>query len=93
VIYEVYKRLRPTRGEKAAISFAEQIRAATRLVEVDFHLAVAAADLSLGEKISMADSIILATARQERALLVTTDEKLKGIPRVKWIDPGPKQSR
>jgi predicted nucleic acid-binding protein len=93
VAYEVYKRLRPALGEEDAVGHVGQIRRTTRMVDITFELALAAADLALGEKLGMADAVLYATARQEKATLITTDDHFKKLPGVRWIDPGPKTGR
>ena len=51
----------------------------TRIVDLTEKLALTAADLSLGHKLSMADSMMLAVARSFDAELVTTDSEFAGI--------------
>lgn len=52
---------------------------------LDVTLALAAAKISVDQKLAMADSIILATARAFGAVLWTQDEDLDGIERVRYF--------
>ena len=56
-----------------------------RTVALDPALAMAAARLSFELKLPMADSIILATARQFNALLWTQDVDFENLPGVRYI--------
>jgi len=56
-----------------------------RIVPLDADLAVAAARLRKEERLSLADSIILATARESGAVLVTGDPDLRGKQGVVFI--------
>ena len=51
-----------------------------RVVELSSSLALDAAKLSLDSGLAMADSIILATARAEDAVLWTQDAHFEGTP-------------
>jgi toxin FitB len=55
-----------------------------RVVDLDYKLAVTAARISLKEKLPMADSIILATAREYGATLWTQDAHFEGIAGVRF---------
>lgn len=57
----------------------------TRIVHVDPALALRAADLSLEQRLAMADAIILATARLYDAELVTSDRDFESIPGVTFL--------
>jgi predicted nucleic acid-binding protein len=59
----------------------------TRVVPLNDELSLIAADLSLEHKLPMADSIILATARE--AEIITSDADFEGVPGVTFI-PKPK---
>ena len=56
-----------------------------RAVDLDAKLAVEAAILSAKHRLPMADSIILATARQHGATLWTQDADFAGIDGVDYI--------
>jgi len=53
---------------------------------LDRKIAVDAAQISLELKLAMADSIILASARSNDAILWTQDVHFKGIGGVKYIE-------
>ena len=55
-----------------------------RVVDLDAHLAVAAAELSAESGLPMADSVILATARAEGAVLWTQDADFEGMEGVEY---------
>ena len=58
-------------------------------MDLDSRLALAAAQLSHSLQLPMADSIILATARDHRARLHSMDSDFQGIADVEWIQPIP----
>jgi predicted nucleic acid-binding protein len=55
------------------------------VVDINASLAVAASKLSLAHSLPMADSIILATARESNAILWTQDSDFKNISHVKYF--------
>ena len=61
-LYEVFKRVLQQRGEDDALQAVALMQQGT-IVELTASLALSAARISFDEKIPMADSIILATAR------------------------------
>jgi predicted nucleic acid-binding protein len=71
-IFEVFKRVLAQRGDDAALEAAALMRQG-RVVPLDDTLALEAARLSVAERLPMADSIILATARANHATLWTQD--------------------
>ena len=83
-LYEVFKKLLGERGEQDALRAAAQMRQG-RLVDLDNALALEAARISLAEKLPMADSIILATARFQRATLWTQDLDFKDLDDVEYV--------
>jgi predicted nucleic acid-binding protein len=54
------------------------------VVDLDAPLALVAARLSIEYRLPMADSVILATARSQAAILWTQDADFKGIPGVEY---------
>ena len=85
VIYEVYKRIKSVKGEQKALeAYAQMSR--TKIVELTSSISLDAADISIALNLGMADSIILATAKAYNAEAVTSDEHLKGIERVRFIN-------
>jgi predicted nucleic acid-binding protein len=83
-IYEVYKKVKLEVGEDKAIE-AVAVMSRGRVVDVDVSVALEAADVSLAEKLAMADSIILATARLHQATLWTQDAHFDGLVGVKFV--------
>jgi predicted nucleic acid-binding protein len=84
-IYEVFKRVLQQRGEGDALQ-AIAIMAQARVVELDTTLALEAAKISVEEKLPMADSIILATARAYDATLWTQDADFEGVAGVEYVE-------
>jgi predicted nucleic acid-binding protein len=84
-IYEVFKRLIKNMGEESALQ-AVGVMSYGREVGLDRKIAIDATQISLGLKLSMADSIILATARTHDAMLWSQDAHFKEIEGVKYIE-------
>ena len=87
-IYEVFKRLTLDMGEENALQ-AVGIMSYGRMIELDRKIAIDAAQISLDLKLAMADSIILATARDHEAILWTQDAHFKDVEGVKYIEKKP----
>ncbi len=83
VVFEVYKRVLQQRQERAALE-AVSVLQHGQLIELTASLAIAAARISQDEKLPMADSIILATARARNALIWTQDNDFQEMDRVKY---------
>jgi predicted nucleic acid-binding protein len=83
-IYEVYKRLL-SYGDQTVADQNISLLLDSTIVVVDAYLAVVAAENSRQFKLSLADSMILTTARFFRATLWTQDAHFAGIPCVKYI--------
>ena len=84
-IYEVFKRLTLDMGEESALQ-AVGIMSYGRIIELDRKIAIDAAQISLGLKLAMADSIVLASAHEYDATLWTQDAHFEGIQGVKYIE-------
>ena len=84
-IYEVFKRVLQQRGEGDALQ-AIAIMAQARVVELDTTLALETAKISAEEKLPMADSIMLATARSYDATLWTQDADFEGMAGIEYIE-------
>jgi len=82
-LFEVFKRIRLQRDPGAALYAVAQMRRG-RVVDLDGDLAVAAAALSAELGLPLADSVILATSRQEDAVLWTQDADFKGMDGVEY---------
>jgi len=85
VVYEVYRRIKSVMGEQKALeAYAQMSR--TRIVELTSDISLKAADISIALSLGMADSIIVATAKEHDAEIITSDEHLKNVERVKLIN-------
>ena len=84
-LYEVFKVTLSRAGEDEALRIAG-LMAFGKIVDLEREIALAAAHLSIHQKLAMADSLILATARAYEATLWTQDEHFKDIPGVKFIE-------
>jgi len=85
VVYEVYKKIKRERGEKAALEALAQI-SKTNIITLNETLAVKAADVSLEFKLPMADAIVYATAIIQNCEVVTSDPHFKELPNVIFIE-------
>lgn len=85
-IYEVFKVVSRESGENDALQAAIAMQRGT-VVDLTVPLALSASKLSMEHKLPMADSIILATARQFNATIWTQDADFKNITGVKYF-PG-----
>jgi len=83
-LLEVFKRITQQRGERDAAKAVTQMHGGL-IIDLDESLALSAARISLGLNLSLADSVILATARAYDAVLWTQDADFKGIDRVKYL--------
>ena len=83
-LYEVFKRVLQQRGEDDALQ-AVALMQQGMVVELSVSLALSAARISFNEKIPMADSIMLATARAYGATLWSQDSDFENIAGVKYI--------
>ena len=83
-LYEVFKRILTQRGEEAALQ-AVGIMSLGIIVDLTQEIAINAAQISSVGKLTMADSIILATTQSNKAMLWTQDVNFEGIEGVKYI--------
>ena len=83
-IYEVFKRLLSLRDKEEALR-AVGVMSLGQLMELDRQRALNAARISLDLKLTLADSIILATARAAGATLWTQNEHFKDLEDVKYV--------
>jgi predicted nucleic acid-binding protein len=84
-IYEVFKKILQTQGQSVAETRAANLLMG-KVIDLTAPLAMSAALLSFEYKLPMADSIILATAREHRATLWTQDERFEGLENVQYIE-------
>jgi predicted nucleic acid-binding protein len=84
VVYEVIKVLLREKGEEAAIIGQAHMQQGN-VIDLTVQLAIHAATVSLENRIPMADSIILSTARTFNAIIWTQDEHFKGLTNVQFF--------
>jgi predicted nucleic acid-binding protein len=82
-ILEVFKRTLQQRGEEAALEVAALMQRGS-VVDLDAEIALDAADIGLARKLSMADAVIVATARAHDATIWTQDAHLEDVPGVRY---------
>ena len=83
-IYEVFKVVFRESNENDALHAAVAMRKG-KVVDLTASMAIAASKISLEHKIPMADSIILATAKEFEATIWTQDSDFKNIEDVKYF--------
>jgi len=83
-IYEVFKRVLQQRSETEALR-AVALMLQGRVVDLNTTIALIAAKLSAELKLPMADSIMLATAREYHATFWTQDADFEGMEGVKYF--------
>jgi len=81
---EVFKRVLQQRGENSALQ-AIALMLQGEVAVLDAGLAVAAARLGASERLPLADSVMLATARARNAMLWTQDADFKGKDGVRFV--------
>jgi predicted nucleic acid-binding protein len=83
-LYEVFKRVLQQRSEGEALQ-AVAVMHQGKAVELTAPIALTAARISIDSRIPMADSIMLATARDYEATLWTQDSDFKDLPGVQFV--------
>ncbi len=83
-ILEVFKVVLRQRDENSALQVVTLMRRGM-VVDLNTPIALSAAKLGLKHQIPLADSIILATAKANSAVIWTQDIDFKGIDGVKYI--------
>jgi predicted nucleic acid-binding protein len=84
-IYEVFKKILQNQGlALAEIRVADLVKG--EVIDLSTSLTMSAAKLSAELKLPMADSLILAAAREYNATLWTQDEHFKNLPGVQYIE-------
>jgi predicted nucleic acid-binding protein len=84
-LFEVFKRVLIEKNRDGALE-AVALMKGGQVVDLDDNLALVAAELSYELKLPLADSIILATAREYDATLWTQDAHFKDIEGVKYVE-------
>jgi toxin FitB len=87
-VYEVFRRTFQLAGEATALE-AVAMMLQGRVVDLSAATALDAARISLSEGLPMADSVILASARAEDAILWTQDAHFAGFPDVQYREKPP----
>ena len=82
-LYEVFKRILQQRGDSDALQAVALMQQGT-LVDLAAPIALSAARISHDEKIPMADSVMLASARAFGATLWSQDSDFENISDVKY---------
>ena len=82
-LLEVFRRVCQQRGEGLALQ-AVAVMQQGRVLDLDSALALIAAKIGIDTKLALADSVVLATARQTEATLWTQDADFEGLPDVKF---------
>jgi len=83
-LLEVFKRVYQQRGENAALSAVALMRQG-EVIDLDGELALAAAKLGVDQKLPLADSVMLASARRHDATLWTQDADFDGLDGVRYV--------
>jgi predicted nucleic acid-binding protein len=83
-IYEVFKVILRESNENEALQAVVAMQKGT-VVDLNASLAIAASKLSLEHNLPMADSIILATSQEFKAILWTQDSDFRNISNVKYF--------
>jgi predicted nucleic acid-binding protein len=83
-IYEVFKVVLRESSENEALQAAVAMRKG-KVVDLTSSLAIAASKLSLAHNLPMADSIILATAKEFGATIWTQDSDFRDMGNVKYF--------
>ncbi len=83
-IYEIFKKVLTEKDENSAFQ-AVGIMQGANVIPIDEGISINAAKLNTELKLPMADSIILATAKMENAILWTQDADFKNLPNVKYF--------
>ena len=82
-IYEVFKRVVQQKSENEALQVIALMQQG-QIVNLDPSIAISAAHVSLQYQMPMADAIMMATARNHKAVLWTQDSHFEGIQNVNY---------
>lgn len=83
-LYEVFKTILQERGETEALKAAAFMQSGT-ILDLTSTIALHAATISNEMKIPLADSVMLASARENEATLWTQDADFEGLEDVRYI--------
>jgi predicted nucleic acid-binding protein len=87
-IYEVFKRVVQQKSENEALQVIALMHQG-QVVNLDPSIAISAARVSIQHQMPMADAIMLATARNNKAILWTQDSHFEGIQNVNYTKTVP----
>lgn len=83
-LYEVFKKILQTEGQAMAeIRVADMLKG--KVIEITTPISFHAALLSAQHHLPMADSLILAIAREQNAIVWTQDEHFEGLEGVRYF--------
>ena len=83
-LLEVFGRILQQRGEDSALQ-AVALMYQGQIIDLDASIALSAAKIGVDLKLPLADSVILATARAQNAVIWTQDSDFKDMDGVKYI--------
>jgi len=83
-LYEVFKRILQQRGETEALKAVAFMQSGA-ILDLTSTIALHAANISNDLKIPMADSVMLASARENDAIFWTQDGDFEGLEGVRYI--------
>ena len=83
-VLEVFRRILQQKGEADALQAAALMQQG-QVIDLTLGISLEAARLGQEQKLPLADSVILATARHYKALLWTQDADFKGMEGVKYF--------
>jgi predicted nucleic acid-binding protein len=86
VIYEVFKKIISVYEEEDAIEAIMHIQNYTTIVDIDPSIAINGAEVSIQEKLPMADALIRAVAKNIEAHIITSDPHFKELDNVIFIE-------
>ena len=84
IIYEVFKVILRERGENDALQASALLRQGV-IADLSEDISLRATRLSILHKLPMADSVILATAYANDAVIWTQDEHFNGLEKVRFF--------
>ncbi len=87
-LFEVFKKTTQLQGEAAGLE-AAALMMQGRVVDATATIALEAARLSIANRLPLADSFILATARAHNAVLWTQDAHFEGLENVEYRQKKP----
>ncbi|MCX6148204.1 MAG: type II toxin-antitoxin system VapC family toxin [Candidatus Kapabacteria bacterium] len=82
-VIEVYKKLLIEKDSNTALLYTTQMKVG-KVIDLDFELAIIAAQNGKKYKLPLADSIIYTTSLENNATLYTLDKHFKDLPNVEY---------